>query len=90
MKVEFNKRFLKDFKVLPEYAQKAVKDIYIQISETFTLRDIPNCEKLQGNNNYYRIRFGDYRLILLLYISGDSVEFRRVLSRSQIYKKHII
>ena len=32
MIVEFNKRFLKDFKVLPEYAQKAVKEIHIQIS----------------------------------------------------------
>jgi Cytotoxic translational repressor of toxin-antitoxin stability system len=89
MIVEFNKRFLKDFKVLPEYAQKAIKEFYIQISEVLTLFDISNCKKLHGDNNLYRIRFGDYRLILLLYISGDTVEFRRVLSRGQIYKKHV-
>ena len=89
MTVEFNKRFLKDFKVLPEYAQKAVKDIYKQISRTTTLFDVPDCKKLQGSNNLYRIRFGDYRLILLLYISGTTVEFRRVLSRGQVYKKHV-
>jgi Cytotoxic translational repressor of toxin-antitoxin stability system len=90
MKVEFNKRFIKDFKVLPEYAQKAVKEIYGQISLVSTLFDIPDCKKLHGNNNFFRIRFGDYRLILLLYISGDTVEFRRVLSRGQVYKKHNI
>ena len=89
MIVEINKRFLKDFKILPEYAQKAVKEIYIQISEVSTLFDISNCKKLQGDNNLYRIRFGDYRLILLLYLSGDTVEFRRVLSRGQVYKKHV-
>ena len=89
MIVEFNKRFLKDFKVLPEHAQKAIKEIFIQLSEVSTLFDISNCKKLQGDNNLYRIRFGDYRLILLLYISGNTVEFRRVLSRGQVYKKHI-
>ena len=89
MIVEFNKRFLKDFKILPEYAQKAVKEIYRQITDASSLYDVPNCTKLQGSSNLYRIRFGDYRLIALLIISGDIVEFRRVLSRGQVYKKHI-
>ena len=89
MTVEFNKRFLKDFKVLPQHAQKAVKEIYIQILEASSLYEVPNCIKIQGSNNLYRIRFGDYRLIALLFISGDTVEFRRVLSRGQVYKKHI-
>ena len=89
MIIEFNNRFLKDFKVLPEYAQKAVKEIHEQISNASNLLVIPNCKKLHGNSNFYRIRFGDYRLILLLYLSGDTVEFRRVLSRGQVYKKHV-
>ena len=89
MIVEFNKCFVKDFKVLPEYAQKAVNEIHSQITETSALHNIPNCIKLQGSDNLYRVRLGDYRLILLLYISGDTVEFRRVLSRGQAYKKHV-
>jgi len=89
MIIEFNRRFLRDFKDLPEFAQKAVNEIHTQITDANALYDVPNCIKLQGADNLYRIRFGDYRLILLLYISGDTVEFRRVLSRGQAYKKHV-
>lgn len=89
MNVEFNKKFLKDFKVLPDYAQTAFKEIYTQIVNAESLFEVPNCIRMQGSNDLYRIRFGDYRLLLLLYISGDTVEFRRVLPRGQVYKKHV-
>lgn len=89
MIIEFNKRFVKDFKHLPEYAQKIVKNILKQIEEVSSIYEITNCCKLTGSDDLYRIRLGDHRLILLLYISGDTVELRRVLSRGQVYKKHI-
>jgi len=63
MIIEFNRRFLKD---LSEFAQRAVNEIYTQITDAAILYDVPNCIKLQGADNLYRVRFGDYRLVLLL------------------------
>ena len=55
MIIEFNRRFLKDFKDLPEYAQKIVNGIHTEITDASTLHDVPNCIKLQGPDNLYRV-----------------------------------
>lgn len=43
-----------------------------------------NIEKLKGYTNYYRVRFGPYRVDLR--VEGNTVIFERVLHRKEIYK----
>ena len=48
------------------------------------LSQIPNLGKLKGYRNYYKIRFGDYRVGLRY--EDDTLIFERVLHRKDIYK----
>ncbi|MCL1941942.1 MAG: hypothetical protein FWF54_00085 [Candidatus Azobacteroides sp.] len=88
MNIEFDKRFAKDFKVLPTHVQRAVLMIIDEIKAAKKLFDVKNCIKMRESENLHRIRTEDYRIILILYLCGETVEFIRVLSRGQVYKKH--
>ncbi|MDM8520930.1 type II toxin-antitoxin system RelE/ParE family toxin [Anaerolineales bacterium HSG6] len=44
-------------------------------------------KKLVGYQEYYRIRFGSYRVGLRIDSENNMVEFRRVLHRKEIYRK---
>jgi len=83
------KQFEKDFKALPIEIKELVADAYINVLNVKTIRDIANCEKLEGTKNRYRIKVKGYRILFLVVINGDTIEFRRVLPRGQVYKKHI-
>ena len=80
--------FLKDLKSLPVNMRQAITLIVQKIEHAKSIREIPNCKKLQGVENAYRIRKGDYRLIFLFLVIDDTVFFQRVLPRGDIYKKH--
>ena len=88
MNVTFDRKFFKDFSKLPEHIQKSFAELHEVFFEVSTIRDIPNCLKLAGNENIYRVRIGDYR-ITFKSKDTNSIEFRRFLSRGQVYKKHI-
>ncbi|MEH1829111.1 MAG: type II toxin-antitoxin system RelE/ParE family toxin [Nostoc sp.] len=45
---------------------------------------MPNLKKLQGYENAYRIRVGDYRIGIIF--DGETVLFQRVLHRKDIYR----
>ena len=66
------------------------KDILIKIAEIIdqvrnssNLKSIRNLKKLQGSNNYYRIRTGDYRMGVIK-IGGNTITFVRFLHRKEI------
>jgi mRNA-degrading endonuclease RelE of RelBE toxin-antitoxin system len=46
---------------------------------------IHNIKKIEGYDNYYRLRVGDYRLGLKL--SGNTIELIRFLHRRDIYRR---
>lgn len=48
------------------------------------LSALTNVKKLQGYGDAYRIRVGDYRIGLTF--DGETVTFRRVLHRKDIYR----
>ena len=86
MKIEFLSRFKKDVRNINE--NKVRSDIESVISNCKSAADISeinNLSKISGYKNAYRIRKGDYRVGV--YITGDTVEFVRVLHRKDIYKK---
>lgn len=85
MKVEFRKSFIKDIRNIPD------KNLLKKLQETVeaaekvpTLNDLPNCQKLKGEDGYFRLKIGDHRLGFAL--DGDTMIFVRFLHRKDIYK----
>jgi mRNA interferase RelE/StbE len=59
-RIEFSPRAFKQFKTLPKRVQKGLKN------RIDSLSDDPRpkiSKKLEGANNLYRLRFGDYRAV---------------------------
>ena len=44
-------------------------------------------QKLVGYQEYYKIRFGTYRVGLRIDITNSTIEFQRILHRKDIYRK---
>jgi mRNA interferase RelE/StbE len=85
MKVDFRDSFVKDLKGIKNKAVlKKVKEIIETIENVHSLSGISNLKKLKGQDNYFRLRVGDYRLGLVL--KNDSVILVRFLNRKDIYK----
>lgn len=83
--VEFQSSFLKDLKKIKDAAVLSrVAAAIVTVEEANSLQEIAACKKLQGADNYYRIRIGDFRIGLS--VENDSVKFVRFLSRGDIYK----
>lgn len=86
MKVEYSSRFIKDLKVLqgtPSFLK--IKELAFElVPATSSYEEISNFTKLEGYENYYRIRVGDYRIGLKA--EDDVLVFMRVLHRKEIYR----
>ena len=85
MKTQFKESFLKDIEALGDSAtKKRVRKAIAQVEQAATFKQVTNLKKLQGGDQYYRIRVGDYRLGLVL--DGDTAVFVRCLRRKDIYR----
>ena len=85
MQVVFRDSFYKDLdKLSDKSVKKKLVAIIDRVEAAASLNDIPNLKKLQGFNQYYRIRIGDYRLGI--YHDKNKIEFVRLLLRKDIYK----
>ena len=85
MHVLFNRRFLKDLAEIPTKTRNKVEHLVFQeIPKLQSISQIPNLKKLKGYSQYYRIRFGDYRIGIK--INDDKLSFERILHRKEIYR----
>lgn len=86
MQVVFTKTFLKDLaKVFPANRRKQIEYfVFEELQNINSLEEIGSAEKMTGYKDFYKIRFGDYRIGI--YKSEKSIELRRVLNRKEIYK----
>ena len=85
MKVEFKSSFAKDLrKIKDDKIKQQVKEVIERAEKAQDLQAIENIKKLRGNDNYFRIRMGNYRLGLI--IEKDKVIFVRFLHRKDIYR----
>lgn len=85
MEIIYHKKFLKDLANLPsDYRKKIEKEVFEYLPGLKSWKEITKAEKLQGYKNYYKIRFGDYRLGFR--IESDKVILERVLHRKEIYR----
>ena len=69
--------------------EKLPKKIKQQITEFIKTLDEPffsSSRKLQGRDNTYRVRIGDYRILYKIYIKKHSVIIINVAHRKRAYK----
>ena len=86
MIVEYSTKFVKDLKALhgtPSFIK--IRELSFDIIPALqSLAEIPHFSKLEGYDNYYRLRVGDYRIGVK--IEGEVLIFMRVLHRKEIYR----
>lgn len=85
MRVEFRKTFKQDLRDIKD--RKFLDRIRAAIEEVESansLIEVRNVKAIQGHENYYRIRVGDFRLGL--YLDNGVVAFVRVLHRKEMYR----
>lgn len=87
MKIDADKKFLKDFKAITDNRiREKIDTVVRQIVSASSLSDIQDLEKIEGTKDYYRIKF-DYRYRIGLFYDGDTVILLKVSSREGFYKK---
>lgn len=85
MKVVYHKKFLKDLAKIPSIQRTGIEQyVFDVIPEAASFASLKKFEKMTGYDNYYRARFGDYR-IGAFYDNGV-LELRRALNRKEIYR----
>ena len=83
----YTKAFGKDLETIthnPDIKKRLLKLIE-KLKATVSLGELHGVKKIEGYENYYRLRIGDYRLGFKL--SGDTIEFIRFLHRRDIYRR---
>lgn len=87
MKLKISKRFVKDSeKITDKRLLAKLQQVLIEASQAENLSDIANITELSGYPNYYRIKF-DYRYRIGLYFDSDVLEFLRIGTREDFYKR---
>lgn len=85
MQVEFRKTFKQDLKNLKDgKVLKRIQKVVEEVELANALSEIRNIKLLQGHEDFYRIRVGDYRIGLS--VEGETIAFVRVLHRKEVYR----
>jgi len=85
MQVEFRKTFKQDLKNLKDgKVLKRIQKVVEEVELANGLSEIRNIKLLQGHEDFYRIRVGDYRIGL--FVEEETVAFVRVLHRKEVYR----
>jgi mRNA interferase RelE/StbE len=85
MKIEYQKRFLKDLSKIPSKNRlKIEKFVFEELPQSETIFDTGIIEQMKGYRSYYKVRFASYRIGLRF--EKDSVVLERVLHRRDIYR----
>lgn len=85
--VQYKRAFLRDLSRLPNNFRTRIE----QIAFGDEIKNDPflngRTQKMSGFDNFYKIRVGNYRIGLLLDFESETIEFRRVLHRRDIYRR---
>lgn len=85
MNVKYEKSFAKDLKNVKEKnLLKRVKEVIDEVKKADSLKELSNLTKLKGYDNFYRIKFSNYRVGVE--IVKDEIIFTRFLHRKDIYR----
>jgi mRNA interferase RelE/StbE len=86
-RVRYTRTFYKELAQLPANVRGRIEKVVFggEIQEDPFLGGA--VEKLTGYQEYYKIRFGSYRVGLRIDFVNKVIEFRRVLHRKDIYRR---
>lgn len=74
------------YKALKNIPQADVKKIRDKIEKLKKAQLPPNCEKLEGSNDLYRIRSGDYRIIYQIFNKKLLILVVKIGHRREVYR----
>jgi len=86
MKIEYEKRFLKElFKLQDKQIKEMVeKFVFNELPLFNSLRDAQKIEKMSGYKEYYKVRFGNYRIGIKK--ENETIIIKTIKHRREIYK----
>ena len=85
MKVLYSRKFLKELSQIPSKERiKIEKFVFEVIPHLKTISESYKIESMKEYKNYYKVRFGDYRVGLRN--EKDLIILERVLHRKEIYR----
>ncbi len=85
MTIEIRKKFLKELSKLPtDYSESIEKFVFEELQTYKSLSEVGKVEKMTGYKNYFKVRFGNYRVGLKK--ENDTVIVEIVKHRKEIYK----
>ncbi len=63
MQIKVHKKFLQELASLPDKDKQKIEQFVFEQSNTFkSLHEITGLSKLRGYKNFFRLRFGNYRV----------------------------
>jgi len=84
VEVQINKKFLKDLVKIPTKDRIKIEQfVFDRCEKLQSVDSISSIKKLSGFKNFYRIRFGNYRIGIKY--QNEVIVFERVLHRKDIY-----
>ena len=86
MEIYLTRTFQKEVQSLSPPLRVRVLAIIDRVTEAETLANLPNLKTMEGAQNYYRIRMGDYR-IGIFRRADNVIEFQRVGTRGNFYNR---
>lgn len=89
MNIEYSRQFVRSAQKLNGKYRKSLRKVIINLKSTETIHQVRNCIKLAGFDDHYRIRMGNYRIILLIRIVDQTAFLQLLLSRGEVYKKGV-
>ncbi len=85
MKIEYKKKFLKELSKIPLPHRTSIENfIFEYLPNLKSITETNRIEKMKGYHEYYKVRFGSYRVGLKYMDHLLTIE--RVLHRKEIYK----
>jgi len=87
MELLYAKRFSKDIDAIRKEARikKALLEMIEKIREAGSLAEVRGVKEIEGYQEYYRIKLGDYRLGVKM--RRNRIELIRFLHRKDIYRR---
>ncbi|MCR4404604.1 MAG: type II toxin-antitoxin system RelE/ParE family toxin [Candidatus Acetothermia bacterium] len=85
--VVYKPTFLRELARLPAEVRARVETFAFEVMpRTTNPYALSGVEKLKGYREYYKVRFGDYRIGLRFDKKAKTIEFCRVLHRRDLYR----
>jgi mRNA interferase RelE/StbE len=85
MKVKYSKKFLKQLAAIPSDIRSKIESfVFEELVLTLSIYEMGKVEKMKGYDGFYKVRFGNYRLGLV--IENEIVAVKTVVHRREIYK----